>query len=295
MSKYGAVRTGGKGAERRGPYSGGKGKGKGDRAEDEEERMVYVANLPFSAEWQELKDFFAAAGEVEFARVLSKDGSTVQTKGKSRGIGYVRFSTQEEAETAIATLDGTEMDGRVIKVDTWTAPAKGEGGAPPLRSRSTSAGRPAKGKGKLSSLAVYTPPRPTVYTPPLRSSSVGKGGGGKGKGKGQGPSEEEAEQTVYVANLPFSAEWQELKDHFSQCGTVEYARVLTKDGGSSVSTKGRSRGVGYVRFSTIEEAQAAIDTLNGSELDGRELVVDVWESGPPAGGQKGGKKGGKKR
>mmetsp|Transcript_36275 Transcript_36275/g.81955 ORF Transcript_36275/g.81955 Transcript_36275/m.81955 type:complete len:273 (+) Transcript_36275:97-915(+) len=272
MGGFGAIRKGGKG-ERSGPYSGGKGKGKG---EDDETRMVYVANLPYSAEWQELKDFFATAGEVEFAKVLSKDGSTQRTKGKSRGIGYVRFATPEEAQAAIDTLNGAEMDGREIQVDNWTKPDED--------SRPASKGPKiysTKGKGKSQSLAVYTPPS--------RSASVGKG---RGKGKGKAPSGEEDDQMIYVANLPFSAEWQELKDHFSQCGTVEYARILTKDG-STVRTKGNSRGVGYVRFSTPEEAQAAVDTLNGSEMDGREIVVDAWTTNTSStgGGKKGGKRG----
>lgn len=77
---------------------------------------------------------------------------------------------------------------------------------------------------------------------------------------------------VYVGNLPYSLRWQDLKDHMKQAGQCLDARILTVDG----TDWGRSRGVGIVRYESEEEAQAAISQLNGSELQGRAIVVDVW-------------------
>lgn len=71
---------------------------------------------------------------------------------------------------------------------------------------------------------------------------------------------------VFVANLPFSINWQALKDMFKECGIPIRADVkLDRDG--------RSRGFGTVIFQTIEEAHAAIEQYNGYELDGRILEV----------------------
>mmetsp|Transcript_73982 Transcript_73982/g.239171 ORF Transcript_73982/g.239171 Transcript_73982/m.239171 type:complete len:286 (+) Transcript_73982:83-940(+) len=280
MRSYGASSKGK--APRAGPYtkpaSGDAARAALSNGADDDSRMVYVANLPFSAEWQELKDFFSQAGTVEYARILSTDGNTVSTKGRSRGIGYVRFSTADEAENAVSLLNGAEMDGRTLNVDVWTSsPRSQDTPRVGIRSHVGKGGWTPKGGERR---AVAPAPRPRAP-------------GGKGAGAGRGMiSGDDDELMVYVSNLPFTAEWQELKDLFSQIGTVEYARVLSTDG-NTISTRGRSRGVGYVKFSTAEEAQAAIDTLNGIEMDGRTLVVDAWTTKPA--GSKGGKGTGKTR
>merc|ERR1712062_969727 len=80
------------------------------------------------------------------------------------------------------------------------------------------------------------------------------------------------EQLVYVGNLPYSIKWQDLKDHMAKAGKVEFVKVMTEDG----TEWGRSRGCGCVRFSTEEEAQNAIETLNDSDLEGRKIFVDKW-------------------
>eukprot|EP00401_Gymnodinium_catenatum_P020310 CAMPEP_0117537790 /NCGR_PEP_ID=MMETSP0784-20121206/42150_1 /TAXON_ID=39447 /ORGANISM="" /LENGTH=276 /DNA_ID=CAMNT_0005334395 /DNA_START=83 /DNA_END=913 /DNA_ORIENTATION=+ len=225
-------------------------------SKEDQAKMIYVANLPFSAEWQELKDFFGKVGTVEYARVLSFDGNTVMTRGQSRGRGYVMFSTAAEAKKAVSTLNGAEMDGRKIEVDSWTGSAKGSS--------------PAGGKTNATSGATY----------PWKVPPAGKG---TAKGNDDGT-------MVYVGNLPYSAEWQELKDLFAEVGTVEYTRVLSLDG-NTVNTRGRSRGVGYVKFTKPSEAKKAIAMFNGHQMDGRAIVVDQWTAseGPSAGGKSKGK------
>jgi len=235
----------------------------------EEPRMVYVGNLPFSAEWQELKDFMRSAGTVEFARVLSLDGSMVGTKGRSRGLGYVVYATEEEARNAVATLNGVELGGRAIQVDMWTGRKPIAGGA---------------GKGGGGGYYVWMPEGGASFGGApfggmgmpfgkgMFMGGFGMGALGKGKGKGWGKNirmHGEPEQMVYVGNLPFKAEWQELKDHMAKAGSVEFVKVLTKQ-------DGRSRGVGCVRYATSGEAAKAIASLNGSTLMDREIVVDVW-------------------
>jgi RNA recognition motif-containing protein len=72
---------------------------------------------------------------------------------------------------------------------------------------------------------------------------------------------------LFVGNLSFTADDSQLKGLFEQAGTVESAVVITD------KYSGRSKGFGFVEMSTLEEAQKAIDTLNGYELDGRKLNV----------------------
>ncbi len=73
---------------------------------------------------------------------------------------------------------------------------------------------------------------------------------------------------LYVGGLPYAVTEDRLEEIFSAHGTVDSARVITD------RFTGRSRGFGFVEMSTDEEAQTAIDSLNGTELEGRTLTVN---------------------
>jgi RNA recognition motif-containing protein len=73
---------------------------------------------------------------------------------------------------------------------------------------------------------------------------------------------------LYVGGLPYSVTEQQLNELFAQQGTVSSAKVITD------KFTGQSRGFGFVEMSTTEEAQKAISTLNGTQLDGRSLTVN---------------------
>ncbi len=73
---------------------------------------------------------------------------------------------------------------------------------------------------------------------------------------------------LYVGGLPYSVTEQQLNELFAQQGTVSSAKVITD------KFTGQSRGFGFVEMSTTEEAQKAISTLNGTQLEGRSLTVN---------------------
>jgi RNA recognition motif-containing protein len=73
---------------------------------------------------------------------------------------------------------------------------------------------------------------------------------------------------LYVGGLPYSVTDGQLQEVFSAHGTVESARVI------SDKFTGQSRGFGFVEMSSGAEAQTAIGALNGSQLDGRTLVIN---------------------
>ncbi len=73
---------------------------------------------------------------------------------------------------------------------------------------------------------------------------------------------------LYVGSLPYSFTDQQLQDLFAQHGTVTSAKVIAD------RFTGRSRGFGFVEMSTPEEAQKAIAALNGTDCQGRALVVN---------------------
>jgi len=74
---------------------------------------------------------------------------------------------------------------------------------------------------------------------------------------------------LFVGSLPWGVDDAQMAQIFSQAGNVVSAQVV-KDRES-----GRSRGFGFVEMSTDEEAQNAVKNLNGTDVDGRKIVVNI--------------------
>ncbi len=73
-------------------------------------RVLFVGNLPFHCQWQDLKDLFRAAGNIQRADVA------IGPDGRSRGFGTVLFASQEDAQNAVRLYHGYEYSGRTLKV-----------------------------------------------------------------------------------------------------------------------------------------------------------------------------------
>lgn len=92
---------------------------------------------------------------------------------------------------------------------------------------------------------------------------------------------------LYVGNLAYSTTDEGLRARFSEFGNVVGTMVVID------RMSGRSRGFGFVEFSTPEEGQKAIDSLNGADIDGRAIVVNpAREREAGGGGRSGGGPGG---
>src|SRR5205085_12220493 len=74
---------------------------------------------------------------------------------------------------------------------------------------------------------------------------------------------------LYVGNLSYETSGENLRQHFTQAGTVETATVVED------RDTGRSRGFGFVEMATKEEGEADIARSNGNDLNGRNLTVNV--------------------
>ena len=77
---------------------------------------------------------------------------------------------------------------------------------------------------------------------------------------------------IYVGNLPYNVTDEELEGFFAGHGTVERAKVIVE------RATGRARGFGFVEVPNDDEAKAAIEALNGTEMDGRGLIVNEARS-----------------
>ena len=94
---------------------------------------------------------------------------------------------------------------------------------------------------------------------------------------------------LFVGNLSFNTTENELQDAFAACGTVSEVNLITD------RMSGRSKGFAFVTMGTPEEAQNAINSLNGKDVNGRAMNVSEArprEERPSGGGGFGGGRGG---
>ena len=94
---------------------------------------LYVGGLPYSVTEGRLQEIFSAHGTVESASVIAD-----KFTGQSRGFGFVEMSSGSEAQQAISSLNGTQLDGRTLTVNE----------AKPMTRRNDSAGRGNRSGGR---------------------------------------------------------------------------------------------------------------------------------------------------
>lgn len=199
---------------------------------------VYVGNLTKETSWQDLKDHMRLAGNVDSVTVLTN------TTGESIGCAIVHYQRAQDAARAIRELQDSELHGSTIFVREDRSHRPSGGGAGGGGGRGFRRGGGGRGRGGYG---------------------YGGGGGGGYEGRGAAVSQNDGTQ-LFVSNLAYRTTWRELKDHFRQCGEVTHAEVKTLPNGNS-------KGCGTVQFSNKTEAEEAIQRLNGSELQGRNIDV----------------------
>ncbi|CAN1805410.1 31 kDa ribonucleoprotein, chloroplastic [Linum perenne] len=161
--------------------------------------------------------------------------------GRSRGFAFVTMSTVEEAEAATRQFDGYHLEYLIVLHNDW---------------------QELDGRALRVNAAGNPPPRDA--SPFARGARVGGGGGGGGG----------SEHRLYVGNLSWGVDNSSLEALFSQHGNVLEARVVYD------RESGRSRGFGFVAFSSADDMNNALDSLDGADLDGRSIRVSVAEARP---------------
>ena len=91
---------------------------------------------------------------------------------------------------------------------------------------------------------------------------------------------------LYVGNLPYNVTEDRLQQHFAQHGSVLSARIITD------KFSGRSKGFGFVEMSSDQDAEKAISALNGTDFEGRNIVVSEARPQAPRESRPGGGGGG---
>ncbi len=275
---------------------------------------LYVGNLGWETTSEDLQDAFRGFGNFEECFVV-----TDRATGESRGFGFVTFTDAEQANAAIEAKNGSTLDGRTLKVSV----SRPKGSYAPtvdgckvyignleldttqetLRSEFSKHGElvdiiivndRATGASRGFGFATYAKPsdasnaiealngaeldgrelRVNVSRPrEQRQRGTSYGGGGGGGAYHGAPDNSK----LFVGNLGWDTTSEDLLAAFSPYGDVIEAKVI------SDRETGNSRGFGFVSYSNDDSAEDAIQNLDGVELDGREIRVNIsTPKKPPA-------------
>ncbi|KAI0002141.1 hypothetical protein BJV74DRAFT_724743, partial [Russula compacta] len=148
---------------------------------------------------------------------------------RSRGHGTVLLATAEDAGRAVDMFNGYSWQSRILEVRLDRLPSDFD-----------TFSSPASGYHTPALISIFGYDRPTTV-------------GG-------------ISRNLFVGNLPFHCQWQDLKDLFRQAGTILRADI-------ALGQDGRSRGFGTVVFATEHDAERAVNMFNGYEYNGRPLKV----------------------
>jgi len=173
---------------------------------------------------------------VKHFKDLDCNPSIVELMSKGKQ-AVISFKTADDASTAISIVNGSDLDGQTIEVDVWTKKEKKEGEEPRKRVKKHTLKRPvAKAKGK-----------------PAKLSKIGE------KIKAV-----DNELKVWIGGLKESTTWKQVKEHFANNGCEVDMCDIPKPG------------KGCATFKSADEAASAIAVVNGTDLDGNSIEVDVW-------------------
>jgi nucleolin len=208
---------------------------------EEDARKLFVAGLPETVTDDGLRALFTSTGSTIDELSLPRDRAT----GRPRGFAFVTLSSADDAQRAREQLDGSLLEGRSISVRPFTS-------GPPR-------GAPGQGPG-------------------MGGGGYGGGGGFGGGGGGFGgaerrppPPRDDSNRTLYVGNLPYDIEENDLRGMFTQMGAKDVDRVhLPMD-----HATGRRRGFAFVSFISEDAAKASLDVLGNLNVRGRQCTVHL--------------------
>jgi nucleolin len=228
-----------------------------------EEHKVFVGGLSWNTDDDSLYKAFEPHGTIPFSRVC-----TDRETGNSRGFGFVSFADADAMNKAITALDGTELDGRAISV-------RAAGEKPPERKGGDGAGFAAKpcfawqkGNCTRGDQCRFSHDGEGKAAEPGAAGAWQKPAGGGDRGP---------EHKVFCGSLSWGVDKDKLWSAFEACAGLVDAFVCTD------RESGQSRGFGFCKFDSEENMNAAIEKMNGAEVDGRAINVNAAQAKPADG------------
>ncbi|NXP66603.1 NUCL protein, partial [Chloropsis cyanopogon] len=258
-----------------------------ENKKERDARTLFLKNLPYRLTEDDIREVFENALEVRI--VMNKDGS-------SKGMAYVEFKTEAEANKALEEKQGTEIEGRAVVIDFTGEKSQQE-----------------HQKGESKTLIVnnlsYAATEETLQEVFKKASSIKVPQNNQGRPKGYAfvdfATTEDAREALNSCNnteiegrtirLEFSSpSWQKgntnARGGFSQQSKTLFVRGLSEDTTEetlresfegSISARivtdrdtGSSKGFGFVDFSSAEDAKAAKEAMEDGEIDGNKVILD---------------------
>lgn len=237
-----------------------------EQTKDTDNTNLYIAKLPSTFHEGDLNALFIRYGSITSSRILSDEF------GQSKCSGFVRYSTREEAETAINNLNGAVVDGCVEPLLVKWAATKGHSVNTPHQGQRQNVG-PIRTTpvhvNRFNPMQQPQPgqmgqtPQPYMHNNMAQNSQIPP------------PTPELVQQSftanqgwcVYISNLSEDVNELSLYKLFSPFGAISSVRPMMDP------EKGTCRGFGFVNMPQYEAAYSAVRAMHGIEMAGKQLNV----------------------
>lgn len=222
---------------------------------------IYVGSLDYSLNEADIKQVFGSFGPIVNID-MPREGN------RSKGFCFIEYTSQESAEMALATMNRFVLKGRPIRVGRPTNAATSSGN----QSGGGSIGGSGSGNVVNPNIAVFNNNQITHPNHQIQSETT----------HGTGIATH-SQNRIYIGSVPYSFTTDDLRHIFKAFGVILSCQLIP-----SIEKPGTHRGYGFIEFGTADQAKLAIETMNGFEVGGKQLKVNVATALKPQVGVGGG-------